>query len=119
MYWGVMIDIGEAAWPAAVALSAALLVLLFAALPRRKLVAISPILVSASTFLISSFLSAWPTSRDTLTAGLVLISGVVGTLALIPPSVLQLRNRWFGVIHLLTLAATLYLTFIMLLAYSH
>ena len=119
MYWHVIGDVAEAAWPAAVALGAALLVLLFAALPRRKLVAISPILASVLTFTISSILAAWSASRNTLTSDLVLIGGLVATIALIPRSVLELRNRWVGVIHALTLAATAYLTFIMVLALSH
>ena len=118
MYWSVILNSAEAAWPAALGLGASFFLLLLAAAPSQKQAAVSPILAAVVTFLLAFVLAAWPASRDASTSFIVVIAGSLAILYLLPRSIRALRNRWVGVIHLLTAGSVLYLTFILILASS-
>ena len=82
------------------------------ATPQRKLVAGSPALLAVPLVGLCSFLSGLPDIQHASWPSFVPAVGfsIVGVLSL--PSTLSLKNRWFGLLHLATIAASAALWFI-------
>jgi hypothetical protein len=119
MDWPFALFAAKQGVPCLVLLGVSLLAVFLAATPNRKFAACSPGLVTLLAFCASSLLAGIPGIEHSTAAEYVPFVGLLITLALLVPSTLALRNRWLGVLHLLTTAAALYLAFIAGLAISH
>jgi hypothetical protein len=100
-------------------LFAALLALLMAASPGRKVVATSPIWVGLATFAISCIAAGLSGVEHRPLVGYFPLLSLLATVVLIVPSTLSLRRRWLGAIHLLTLSGALLSCFVASMAIAH
>src|SRR5690349_15247457 len=112
MDWPFVLFALEEGTSGLVLLGIALVAAFVAAAPSRKLVACSPGLAACFAFFASSLLAGVPNIEHATVAEYVPIVGLLATIALLVPSILALRNKWLGALHVLTVAAALYLVFI-------
>ena len=105
--------------PALLGLAATLPIFAYAATANRRLRASSASLASACFFVASCLVAGLPGVEASQLVWVLPLAGLVATLALIVPSILALRWRWLGLLHLVTLAAAAYLGFISSLAIGH
>ena len=85
----------------------------------RRLIACSPSLAALAVFAISCIVAGLPGVEHRPLVEYVPLLGLLLTIVLFVPSTLSLRNRWFGLIHLLTLAGALLSWFVGAMAITH
>ena len=119
MDWRFTFFAAEQGVPGLVLLGISLAAVIFSATPNRTFVACSPGLAALLAFSASVVVAGLPGIEHSTAAEFIPIAGLLVTAALFLPSILALRNRWLGVLHLLTAVASLYLAFIASLAISH
>ncbi len=119
MDWGHTFFAAEEGLLGLLALSVAIPVFGLTGSPGRKLVASSPNLMAIAAFVLSCLLAGAPGIEDSPWVDYFPLGGLLATVALLVPSIRALRHRWLAVLHLLTLAAALYLWFIGSLAISY
>ena len=119
MDWRYVQFAAEQGIPALLGLTASLPIFAYAAKADRRLRASSSSLTCACFFVASCFLAGVPGVEAMRLAGLLPLAGFVATLVLVVPSILALRWRWLGFLHLVTLASAAYLGFVSILAISH
>lgn len=119
MDWGHVIFAAEEGLPGIAALAITLAVFGLSAAPGRTLLACSPSLAALLAFAVSCVVAGVPRIETSSLAGGIPVVGFLTTIALLAPSVIALRSRWVGLLHVLTVLAALYLGFIGLLAISH
>ena len=114
--WPMLEFLAEQAWFALAALAAISAILIVASFPHRRLVAASPSIVAFIVFVLSCVAA----SLTTVATGRYFVwlptIGVLLAASLCIPSVRALRNKWFGLLHLLALPVWSYLWFIASLA---
>jgi len=110
--------IAEEGWPSLAILGATGALFIAISLPNRQLLAGAPSITAIAVFLLSCYLATLSSSISKNLA-YVPIFGLLFTALLVIPSVLALRNKWFGLLHILTLVSAAYLSFICGLAISH
>lgn len=119
MDWDNVLFSAEQGIPGLIALAAIFPAFALAATPNRKLKAPAAGLSAFFFFAASCFVEGIPGIESSQLASYFPLAGLVATLALVAPSVLALRWRWVGVLHLLTVTAAAYLWFVGSLAISH
>ena len=105
------------AWLLAIIAVSALAALL--AKPAQRIVAASPALLAVPLVVICSYLSGVPDIQHSSWAMLFPHLGFAAVALLVVPSTLVLRSKWFGLCHIVTLAATALLWFICGVSISH
>lgn len=100
-------------------LSAALISLLLAASPGRRVVACSPCLFALVTFAISCLVAGLPSVEHWPLVDYLPLLFLLLTVALFVPSTLALRRRCLGVIHVLSLLGVLLSWFVASMAIAH
>jgi len=119
MDWRHVLFAAEQGIPGLIGLISILPVFALAATPNGKLKASAASLSAFLVFATSCLLAGIPGIESSQPARYFPVAGLVVTVALVAPSVLALRWRWVGVLHLLTVAAAAYLWFVGSLAISH
>jgi hypothetical protein len=112
MDWSFVLFAIEEGAPGLLVIAATLPVLALAAEPNRKLLASSAGLMGLATFTLASLLAGAQPGQSPALAQAVPLVGSAAALVLLVPSVLALKWRWLGVVHLFTLPALGYLFFI-------
>lgn len=105
--------------PGLIGLTVILPAFVLSSTPNRKLKASAAGLSAFFFFAASCLVAGIPGIESSQLARYFPLAGLVVTVALVAPSVLALRWRWVGVLHLLTVAAAAYLWFAGSLAISH
>lgn len=100
-------------------LSSALIPLLLAALPGRRVVACSPCLFALVTFAISCFVAGLPGVEHWSLVDYLPLLFLLLTVALFVPSTLALSRRWLGAVHVLSLLGALLSWFVASMAIAH
>ena len=119
MDWRQVLFALEEGIPGLVAIVLCIPVFAFCAASDRKLWAVSPLLVSLLVFGVASFLAGIPNIETSPIAGYFPLAGFLVAVGLVAPSVLALRWRWIGILHLITIVAVVYLWFVASLSISH
>lgn len=119
MDWRHVLFAAEQGIPELIGLTVILPAFALAATPNGKLKASAASLSTFFAFTASCLLAGIPDIESSQLARYFPGAGLVVTVALVAPSVLALRWRWVGVLHLLTVAAAAYLWFVGSLAISH
>lgn len=119
MDWPYVLFVAEQGIPGLIGLAVTLPVFALAATQNRKFKATAANFFALAAFVVTCLLAGIPGIESSWLAGLFQLAGLVVTVVLIVPSVLALRWRWVGALHLLTVAAAVYLCFIGGLAISH
>ena len=119
MDWGHVLFAAKQGIPGLLVLASMLPIFALAASAGRRLRASSASLSCLAAFPISCLLAGLPGIETSQVGGVIPLAGLAVTVVLLVPSVLALRWRWFGLLHLLTVAAAAYLWFIGALAISH
>lgn len=119
MDWHRVLFAAEQGIPGLVGLTVILPALILSATPNLKLKASAAGISSLLFFAASCLVAGIPDIESSQLAGYFPLAGLVVTIVLVGPSVLALRWRWVGVLHLLTVAAAAYLWFVGSLVISH
>ena len=111
MDWGYATFAVEQALPSLLVLAVPIPLLVYFAEPRRKLLACSPNLFALIGFVLSCLMAAMPVDDWHLFEGVPLAVLVVATVMLVP-SILVLRRKWLGIVHLATMAGAVFSLFV-------
>jgi hypothetical protein len=86
---------------------------------NRRLLACAPGIVSSVVFLFACVASGWTThgAPTAIVYGYTIL--MVLAVALIAPSTLSLRNKWIGLVHLVTIPGMLFCWFVGGMAITH
>ena len=87
--------------------------------PGRRLVAASPAIFAVPLVAACSYISGMPGIQHASWSMLVPNIGFAVVALLVAPSTLALRNKWFCLLHIVTLAATALLWFVCGVSISH
>ena len=119
MDWHFVLFTVRQGLPGAAALAMTLPVFAVCGNPGRRLLASSSTLAAMGAFVASAVVAGIPGVEAATWGAYVPMIGFGVALLLLVPSVRALRLRWFGVLHLVTMVASIYLAFIGSLAISH
>ena len=119
MDWGHTLFAATEGLAGLLAAAATLPVLAFAGSPGRKIISCSPSIAAIAFFVLCCVLAGLPSAESSRSLSYLPSVGLVVTAVLVVPSSLGLRTRWWAALHIVTLAAALYLWFIGSLAISH
>ena len=108
-----LIFLAKEGWLSLLLLAATTPALISAGLPNRKLIAGAPGIVAILVFVLSCYIASLSNTDASIP-----FAGFLLTALLVIPSVLALRHRWLGLLHIITLLAALYLGVISSLAIS-
>ena len=111
MQWGYAAFSIEQALPSLLVLAAPMPLLAPFAQPRRRLLACSPNIAALIGFAISCLAAAAP-AKDLGPLELLPLVTLALTTILLVPSVLALKRKWWGVLHLATMAGAVFSLFV-------
>ena len=119
MDWSYAVMAIQQGSPGLIAIIVPLPLLLIASLHGRKLVSCLPGLVAILGFLVNCVVSGFTSQESSKYLDYLPTLWFLITAALIIPSVVALRRRWVGLLHLMTLAGALFLWFVSSMAIAH
>ena len=118
MDWGHTLFAATEGLPGLVASAATLSFSAFAGRPGRKVISCSPSIAAIVVFTLCCVLAGLPAAESSSVLRYFPIVGLVVTAVLVVPSSLALKRRWLAALHIVTLAAAVYLWFVGSLAIS-
>jgi len=119
MDWHFALFVMEEGIPGVAALALTLPVFALCGKSGCRLLASSSTVAAIGTFAVSALAAGSPGIESSTWGEYLPMIGFGVVLLLLMPSVLVLQRRWHGLLHVVTVAASVYLMFISILAMSH